>query len=53
MVDQAGGGEGVGGVLAWGLSKPTFLKKAIRQASILTAGYMEGREICLKFTKSS
>ena len=44
-------GEG-GGVLAGGLSKPTFLKETIRQASVLTAGYMEGQEICLKFTKS-
>ena len=48
VVDQVGGG----GVLAGGLSKHTFLKETIRQASVLTAGYMEGQEICLKFTKS-
>lgn len=50
VVDLGGGGGGE--VLAGGLSKPTFLKETIRQASVLTAGYMEGREICLKFTKS-
>lgn len=47
VVDQVGGG-----MLAGGLSKRTFLKETIRQASVLTAGYMEGQEICLKLTKS-
>ena len=44
-------GQGGGG-LAGGLSKPTFLKETIRQASVLTVRYMEGQERCLKFTKS-
>ena len=39
-------------MLAGGLSKPTFLEETTTQASVLTVGYMEGREISLKFTKS-